>query len=109
MEATWRYWDALEFLASEFGNTAYQELAPGPVVQRNSRGRRVFGELHTADLLHHLQQMMAQVFGRGQEELAIAALQFYSDRTLLNVKRQQAHPMRWVHHITSEFCGCVLR
>lgn len=96
IEATLRYKDTQEFLVNEFGNTAYQEMALGPVEQRNSKGQRVFAEPHTADLWHNLQRRLECVFSMGQGQLVIAALQLYSDKTLLNMKGQQAHPMRWV-------------
>lgn len=49
-------------------------------------------EPYTADFWRWLQQQLIKK--RGRDDFTIAALQLYSDKTLLNFKGVTAHPVR---------------
>lgn len=62
---------------------------------RGAARRRVFDGPHTADVWIKLQQLLrGRLPAAQQSKAAIAALQLYSDKTLLTMKGLQAHPIR---------------
>jgi hypothetical protein len=80
--------DMNHFLSEEFSNEEYKGFfatKSGPVY--NSRGDRVYNHPHNADAWIHLESNLPA-------DHVIAALQVYSDKTLINSKGLSAHPIR---------------
>lgn len=94
VETVFRHKDILDFLVSEFGCAEYAtpDFVLKPKIALNAHGERVYDGPETAYLWHYLQQLEQRDHKR--VDVVIAAVQLYSDKTLLNMKGLQAHPVR---------------
>ena len=87
VSALFHYKDILKFTIGEFANSEYED---GFVLQakvKTQDGRRVFTHPSNADAWIHLQNKLPK-------HAAIAALQLYSDKSLVNNKGRSVHPVK---------------
>lgn len=94
VEAVFRHKDMVDYLVVEFSRAEY--ATPGfvlqPVITCNAHGERVYDGPETAQLWHYVEQREQRRHNRA--DITLAALQLYSDKTLLNMKGLHAHPVR---------------
>ena len=96
-KAVLRYRDMTDFLRTQFSNPQYaQEFVLRPRRDHNEDGERVFSTPETGDVWNYAQALLDRRFCSSAVDPVIAALQLYSDKTLLNMKGLQAHPVRYV-------------
>ncbi len=85
--APFNHRDMVKFLTSEFGNRNYKGRFVLRAYEDMRRGRRVYSYPYTCDAWLSLQSLLP-------EHAVIAGLQFYSDKTPVNMKNLSAHPVK---------------
>jgi hypothetical protein len=88
VSAPFHHRDIVKYLVSEFGNRKYKNhftLRGYEDIQPS--GKRVYSHPHTADAWLHLQSLIPP-------HAVLAALQMYSDKSLVNDKGLHAHPVK---------------
>eukprot|EP00798_Chlamydomonas_sp_ICE-L_P002933 gene2933-biopygen14867 len=91
-QAQYFYEDMDHFLRLEFGNSDHMgQFVLHASKKEDENGNRCYDDPHTAELWNYFQDRIRQQ--PGHQSSVVAALQLYSDKTHLNVKGTDCHPV----------------